>query len=204
MDIDEESYRQGVISARLYGYLRVPFRRNLMQSLKTASNPGERASLDAIATAVIGRMQSDCLYIIGPGTTTRAITDRLGLLKTLLGVDVIQNNSVIAFDTGERELLGILENHENKRTSAFIIVTPIGGQGFILGRGNQQISPAVIRKVGKDRLMVVSTSEKVHSLGGRPLLVDTGERELDQDLSGYIRVLTGYNEEIVYRISSDY
>jgi predicted polyphosphate/ATP-dependent NAD kinase len=174
-----------------------------MQSLKSASNPGERASLEGIANAFIRRMQPDCLYIIGPGTTTRAITDQLGLSKTLLGVDVLQNKETIAIDANERDLLYLLENQEIPGAPAYIVITPIGGQGFLFGRGNQQISSSVIKQIGKDRILVVSTTEKVHSLGGRPFLVDTGDRDLDQDLSGYIRVLTGYDEEIVYRISSN-
>ena len=203
MDIDEESFRKGLVSAKLFGYLRVPFHRNLTQGVKSASILSERASLKNIAAVVIRRMQTDYLYIIGPGTTTRAITDMLGLPKTLLGVDVIQNMKLIASDAGERDLLNLLENHDMQRNPAYVVVTPIGGQGFIFGRGNQQISPAVLKKVGKDRILVISTTEKVHSLEGQPFLVDTGDRNLDKDLSGFIRVITGYNEEIVYRISSE-
>ncbi len=203
MDIDEESFRQGRLSARLYGYLRVPFHRNLMQGLKSPSNPGERASLDGIAAAFKRRMLSNCLYIIGPGTTTRALTDKIGLAKTLLGVDVYQNGAMVATDASEQVLLSLLAKQEIQSLPTFIVVTPIGGQGFIFGRGNQQISPAVIKKVGKERILVVSTTEKVDSLGGRPFLVDTGDRELDQELSGFIRVLTGCNDEIVYRIDSN-
>ncbi|MBL7063642.1 MAG: ATP-NAD kinase family protein [Anaerolineae bacterium] len=196
MDIDEVAFRQGVVSARLYGYLNVPFRRGLVQSLKIASNPGEKTSLEAIACDIVDRMEHDCLYIIGPGTTTRAITSRLGLDKTLIGVDVVAEGKLVAADVNESQLLALLEGQ-----SAKIIVTPIGGQGYIFGRGNQQISPKVIGKVGRDNIIVVSTTGKIHSLGGRPLWVDTGDREMDETLSGHIRVVTGYNEQIVYKVS---
>ncbi len=195
MDIDEDAFRQGVVSARLYGYLRVPFQRRFLQGLKTPSSPGEQAAMAAIAADVVSNMEDGWLYIIGPGTTTRAITSRLGLDKTLIGVDVVAAGKLVATDVNESQLLGLLEGHKAK-----IVVTPIGGQGYLFGRGNQQISPNVIKKVGKGNIIVVSTTGKIHSLGGRPLWVDTGDREVDEMLSGYIRVVTGYNEQIVYRV----
>ncbi|NIV40070.1 MAG: ATP-NAD kinase, partial [Anaerolineae bacterium] len=149
MDVDEEAFREGIVSAKLYGYLKVPFRRRLVQSLKVASGPGERASLEAIAYDVVDRMEDDCLYIIGPGTTTRAIASRLGLNKTLIGVDVVAGGELVASDVNESQLLDLVEGR-----SAKIVVTPIGGQGCILGRGNQQISPEVIKKVGRDNVIV--------------------------------------------------
>jgi len=196
MDVDEEAFRQGIVSAKLYGYLKIPFRRRLVQSLKIASRPGEKASLEAIACDIVDRMGDDSLYIIGPGTTTKAITSKLGLNKTLIGVDVVFQGRVLATDVNESQLLNLLEGRKAK-----VIVTPIGGQGCIFGRGNQQISPEVIKIVGKDNIIVVSTTEKINSLSGRPLWVDTGDRAVDRMLGGYMRVVTGYNEQIVYRVS---
>ena len=196
MDVDEDAIRRGVVSAKLYGYLRVPFRRRLVQSLKTPSSPGEQVSLQAIAHDVVDAMEDGWLYVIGPGTTTRGITSRLGLDKTLIGVDVVSDAQMVATDVNEARLLQLLKGRQAK-----IIVTPIGGQGYIFGRGNQQISPKVISTVGRDNVIVVGTLGKIHSLGGRPLLVDTGDRAVDRMLSGYIRVVTGYREQIVYRVS---
>jgi predicted polyphosphate/ATP-dependent NAD kinase len=196
MDIDEDAFRRGVLSARLYGYLKVPFRRSLVQSLKTASTPMERASQNAIAAEMVNHMEEGCVYILGPGTTTRAIASHLGLEKTLLGVDVIKDGEILAADVGEARLLQLLHGAKAK-----IIVTPIGGQGYILGRGSQPISPRVIRRVGRDNTIVVSTSEKINSLGGQPLLVDTGDRGVDEMLSGHIHVVTGFGERVVYRVS---
>jgi predicted polyphosphate/ATP-dependent NAD kinase len=195
MDIDEEAFRQGIVSAKLYGYLKIPFQGSLVQSLKAGSGPGETAALAAIACAVVDSMEDDWLYIIGPGTTTRAITSELGLAKTLLGVDVLLNKKVKATDVSESQLLELVEGQ-----CAKIIVTPIGGQGYIFGRGNQQISHKIIKKVGVDNVIVVSTTEKIYSLGRRPLLVDTGDRSVDKLLKGYISVVTGYNEEMIYRV----
>jgi len=196
MDVDEQAIRQGIVSAKLYGYLRIPFEKRLIQGVKTASSGGEKEAMEAIASDVINRMKDDDLYIIGPGTTTRAIASKLGLNKTLIGVDVVSRGKLVGTDVNEAQLLKLLEKRKAK-----IIITPIGGQGYIFGRGNQQISPEVVKKVGRDNIMVVATPEKVNSLRGRPFLVDTGDRAVDRMLSGYIRVITGYNEEIVYRIS---
>jgi len=207
MDIDEQAFRRGSVSARLYGYLQVPFERRLLQGLKTPSSPGEQSAMTMIAADVVSHMEKDWLYVIGPGTTTRAIASRLGLSKTLIGVDVVAvcspsgDSRLVAADANESRLLELLEGQRTK-----IIVTPIGGQGYIFGRGNQQISPNVIRKVAADgerpteNIIVVSTIGKIHSLGGRPLRVDTGDRAVDEMLSGYVRVVTGYDEQIVYKV----
>jgi len=195
MDIDEEAVRRGIVSARLYGYLRIPFERRLLQGLKTPTVPGERGSQQSIAADVVSKMDDGWLYVIGPGTTTWAITSRLGLDKTLIGVDVVAEGKLVAADVNESRLLELLEGRKTR-----IIVTPIGGQGYIFGRGNQQISPRVIEQVGRENVIVVSTTGKIHSLGGRPFLVDTGDRKVDEMLSGYVKVITGYNEQIVYKV----
>jgi len=203
MDIDEDAVRAGILSARLYGYLMVPYRRNLVQAVKSGTDPGEREALHSIACDVIESMDSDSLYIIGPGTTTRAITSQLGLEKTLIGVDLISRKQLAAKDVNESQLLELLIERHTK-----VIISPIGGQGYLLGRGNQQISPQVLRSLGagegtvKDNLIVISTADKIYALGGRPLLVDTGDQELDQQLSGYVQVVTGYKERMIYKISS--
>jgi len=196
MDVDEEALRRGFVSAKLYGYLRIPFEKRLVQGLKTPSGGGEREAVEAIACEVTDRMEGDYLYIIGPGTTTRAITSKLGVNKTLIGVDVVLNGKLVGTDVNEAQLLKLL-----KKRDAKIIITPIGGQGYIFGRGNQQISPEVIKKVGRDNIIVVATPEKINSLRGRPLLVDTGDRTVDKMLSGFIRVITGYNEHVIYKVS---
>lgn len=203
MDIDEEAVRAGVLSARLYGYLKVPYRRNLVQTVKSGTDPGEREALHSIACDVVESMDSASLSIIGPGTTTRAITSLLGLEKTLIGVDVISRERLVAKDVNESQLLELLDEHHAK-----VIITPIGGQGYLFGRGNQQISPQVLRRLGfgegqvKDNLMVISTADKIYTLSGRPLLVDTGDQDLDRRLSGYVQIVTGYKERMIYKISN--
>jgi len=197
MDVDEDAVRRGVVTARLYGYLLVPFQRHLLQGRKAPSGPSEATALAAIACQVVDGMEPGRLYILGPGTTTQAIAVRLGLTKTLIGVDVVLDGYLLATDVNEAQLLDLLQGRP-----AQIVVTPIGGQGYLFGRGNQQISPAVIRAVGRQNVTVVSAPHKVHSLEGRPFLVDTGDPDLDKLLSGHVRVITGYGEQAIYRVCS--
>jgi predicted polyphosphate/ATP-dependent NAD kinase len=83
-----------------------------------------------------------------------------------------------------------------------VIVTPVGGQGFLFGRGNQQLSAHVLGQIGSENVVVLATESKLAALGGRPLLVDTGDPAVDAALAGYVRVVAGYDREVVYRISS--
>jgi predicted polyphosphate/ATP-dependent NAD kinase len=195
MDIDEEAYRANRLSARLYGYLRVPFEEALVQGSKEATGGSEEISLEAIASEVVEEMNDDTFYIIGPGTTTKPIAEELGIEKTLLGVDVVENGRLVASDVNEEALLELIEGRRVK-----IIVTVIGGQGFIFGRGNQQISPEVIRRVGAENLIIVASPGKLATLKGRALLVDTGDPEVDEMLSGYRKVVIGYARRSVYKV----
>jgi len=197
MDISEEEYRQGHLSTRLFGYLRIPYKKNYIQNPKAGSSPGEKYSQEAIAVEITENMSDEYYYIIGPGTTTMSIMEKLGLPSTLLGVDMVFRKKLIARDLNETELL---EKTIGKKIK--ILVTPIGGQGFIFGRGNQQISPEIIIRAGKENILAASTKVKLHSLYGRPLLVDTGNEQADSLLQGYIKVITGYKEWVVYPVSS--
>jgi predicted polyphosphate/ATP-dependent NAD kinase len=197
MDIDEEAFRAGLISAKLYGYLKIPFDRRHIQGKKAGSSVTEKYSQESIAQEIIESMVDEHLYIIGPGTTTRSIMEKLKLDFTLLGVDLVHRRELIEKDLNEKKLLKHIKGMKAK-----LIITPIGGQGFLFGRGNQQLSPDVIRQVGKDNIIVVATKQKINSLNGKPFLVDTGDNELDQELSDYIIVITGYRESVVYRVTS--
>jgi len=197
MDIDEESVRRGILFAKLFGYLKIPYERRHVQGLKAGSLPDERVSQQAIAQDIIENMDSDCSYIIGPGTTTRAILERLGLDHTLLGVDLVQGKRLMGKDLNEKQLLEQIKDKKDVK----IIVTPIGGQGYLFGRGNQQISAEIINRVGREGIVVAATVEKMNSFKGRPLLVDTGDMIVDQMLKGYIKVVSGYRDRIVYKLA---
>jgi predicted polyphosphate/ATP-dependent NAD kinase len=196
MDIDEVAFRHDSVSAQLYGFMTVPYARGLTQSAKAGGVAGEERALNDIATEVIRDMAPGVLYILGPGTTTRTIMSRLGLDKTLLGVDAVRDHAAAGSDLSEGDLLRLLEAHPDAR----VVVTAIGGQGHIFGRGNQQISPAVIRRVGRGGVIVIATQTKLLSLEGRPLLVDTGDAALDAELRGYVKVVTGLGERTMYKV----
>jgi predicted polyphosphate/ATP-dependent NAD kinase len=196
MDIDEEAFREGVVAAKLYGYLLVPHERRLLQSVKSGGIQWEKHALRRIAEDVIAGMEGDdCYYIVGPGTTTRVLMECLSLRNTLLGVDVIRNRRLVANDVTETRLLELVAEDR-----ARIVVTVIGGQGHVFGRGNQQLSPRVVRQVGKANIIIIATKEKLISLAGRPLLVDTGDEALNQELSGYMRVTTGYRDYVMCKV----
>jgi predicted polyphosphate/ATP-dependent NAD kinase len=195
MDVDEEAFREGRLSARLYGYMLIPYEPTLIQGAKMASpmTENEVRNQAAIAIYIIENMEPNVIYILGPGTTTRTITDLLDQEKTLLGVDLLCNKKLIAKDVNEKQIL-----REIKGKTAKIIVTPIGGQGFIFGRGNQQISPAVIRRVGINNIVVVATKNKLRDL--KSLRIDTGDPKLDEALRGHIKVIADYREEHMMRV----
>jgi predicted polyphosphate/ATP-dependent NAD kinase len=196
MDIDEAAYRDNRVSPLLFGYLSVPVIPRLTQGPKTVVR-SSRASVASIAQTVVDGMQDDVLYFIGPGTTTSAITELLGLGSTLLGVDVIRNREMVATDVNEATLLDLVDGAQ-----ARIVVTVIGGQGFLLGRGNQQLSARLIAGLGVENLLVVATPEKLASLNGRPFRVDLGDRKVEAIFSRYLRVITGFNEFTMHPVLS--
>jgi len=199
LDVDESEFRMDRISVRLHGHLRVPFDSMKLQNSKAGSilDDDEANAQDAIARFVEEELKDDWTYIIGPGSTTGALGRRLGFEKTILGVDAIRGRIVIGKDLSEQ---GVIQLLTHGRVS--IIVTPIGGQGFIFGRGNPQISAGVIKRVGKENIIVIATKHKIHSLKTKRLLVDTGDSELDEELSGYMKTITGYREYSVLSVSA--
>lgn len=203
VDVDEEEYRRGLLKVRLYGYLKVPYDLDLIQGMKAPSplTDDEREAQRSIAKYVVEEMDGDTLYIIGPGTTAKAVLQELGLAGCLLGVDVVMGRRLLASDVSEGDLIRILEEHRRSGSGrARIVVTPIGGQGYLFGRGNQQISPDVIRRVGRDNIVVLASLNKLLGLPKLRLLVDTGDREVDSLLSGYMRVIVDYRRELIVRV----
>jgi predicted polyphosphate/ATP-dependent NAD kinase len=196
MDVDEKAFREGRVSAELYGYVLAPYEPHLIQANKLASpmTESELRNHAAIGVYIIENMKPDVIYIIGPGTTTRTIGDLLDAKKTLLGVDLFCNKKIVASDVNEKQILEAIRGK-----TAQIIITPIGGQGFIFGRGNQQISPEVIHRVGLDNIVVVATEGKLRSL--KSLRVDTGDPNLDDAFrSRKLKVVADYKTEYMLRI----
>lgn len=195
MDVDEESFRRGILEAKLYGYARVPDDAVNLQSGKAVYHSGSADDeAEEIGQYIAETMVPGTAYILGPGSTTAAITKHMGLEKTLLGVDVVRDGRVVAKDATESQLLEMLSGS----AEAVVVVTPIGSQGFIFGRGNQQMSPKVLRMVGPSRICIVATPTKLRHT---PVLrLDTGEAKLDASLRGSIKVVTGYKRKKLVRV----
>ena len=188
MDIDEDAFRSDRIDIKLYAYAKALYMPFYTQGSKEVSpdTADEVENQEAIAKFIVEEMDRDGIYILGPGTTVKRIADMLGIKKTLLGVDIYYRGRVYN-DVSEKEILDIIDDED-----AWIIVTPIGRQGILFGRGNQQISPNVIRRVGKDRIIVVATQRKLRDIPDGVLRVDTQDPDVDEMLKGYIRVVVDY------------
>ncbi|MEA1896608.1 MAG: ATP-NAD kinase family protein, partial [Bacteroidota bacterium] len=191
LDIDEEAFRKGKLGAKLYGYLKVPKNLSLLQGKKEPSNVSkpEKNSKEEIAQYIFDKIENNLLYILGPGTTLRTIADKMGVGKTLLGIDAVFNGELVGTDLNENGLLALITKYDK----IIIIVTPIGGNGFIFGRASKQFTPKVLKLIGGENVIVVATEDKISRL--ECLRVDTGDAETDNNLKGHVKVITGYKTE---------
>ncbi len=191
MDVDETAFRQDRLSVKLYGLLKGPFvpMRLLHSKQVSPETIDEQENQMAIARFIVENMELEATYILGPGTTMKRIADLLDVGKTVLGVDIYRNKTVIK-DVNEQKMLQEIGDWQK----TWIILSPIGRQGMLLGRGNQQISPEIVRRVGKEKIIVAATRGKIQGIEGNILRVDTGDSETDSMLKGYIRVVTDYRE----------
>ena len=196
LDIDEDAFRDNLLVSKLYGYLVVPKIQNLIQNAKDSSKVGKTIDENKyeIAQQIIETMEKDILYLLGPGTTVKSITDQLNLVKSLLGVDAIYNKSLVAEDINESGIIELLDKYQKAK----IIVTPIGGSGFVFGRGNKQLTPKILRRIGKKNIIIIGTEDKIKSL--KCLRVDTGDDGTDKMLEGLTKVIIGYKEELICKI----
>jgi predicted polyphosphate/ATP-dependent NAD kinase len=200
MDLDEQAFREGRLNATCYGYLSVPVDDTRMQLSKQGGLDHQQIAVQEIATDIIEAMESDVYYLIGSGSTTAEIMNQLNLENTLLGIDIIYNQSLIASDVDEQTILKIINNHPAK-----IVVTTIGGQGHVFGRGNQQLSAKIINHIidqtGRENIIIIATNEKLRSLNKRPMIADTGDADLDKKLAGLYAVVTGYQQKTLYKLN---
>jgi len=198
MDIDESLFREGVVKAKRYGEMIVPAQLMYMQAVKMGGKESDELVLVDIAADVIEQVE-DALVIMGSGSTTEFIMQEMGLANTLLGVDVVYQQQLIASDVTEKELLELITQFDEVK----LVVTLIGGQGYVFGRGNQQLSPDVIRAIGLNNIIIVATKTKLEALEQRPLLVDTGDNQLNNKLSGLVKVTTGFRDYVLMRVVND-
>ncbi|MCE0504010.1 NAD(+)/NADH kinase [Roseivivax sp. GX 12232] len=194
LDIDEEARRAGQLSARIYSVARTPATRGERQNPK-AGGGDMLADLDAALAGYVAGMVEETLYILGPGTTMAALKARIGG-GTLLGVDLAEGPRITARDLSEDDLLERIPPGRPVR----VVLTVVGGQGFVLGRGNQQISARVLERAGRPPIDVVCSAEKLAGLTPPELTIDTGDPALDAQLSGYWPITTGPGRKQVVRV----
>ncbi|MFE7196737.1 ATP-NAD kinase family protein [Microbacterium oxydans] len=197
LDIDETAMRRARVDPTLYGMLRVPHRAGRTQARKAPTPVTEAAAVEAAARGAVSRMRQGVRYLLGPGGTTAEIARQLGVEGSPLGVDVVLDGAVVVRGASAQELLAQISEGP-----AQAVITVIGGQGFLLGRGNQQLSASVLRALGDDPLLVVAPEQKLIDLHGRPLLVDTGDTELDARLAGHVRIITGVGTTSLYAVTA--
>ncbi len=185
LDIDEEAYRENKLKIKLYGFAKVPYFEDFVQSSKSEYGSEDEEDKEAIGEYFVENMDEDTLYIIGAGTTTAKIAEMMHQEKTLLGIDAYYGGKRIAEDMDEKRILEILDKYEKVK----LVVTPIGSQGFVFGRGNQQISEKVLRRIGKENIIIVATPKKLEEL--KVLRMDLEDCEF---LKEYYRVLIGYGK----------
>ena len=197
LDIDEQAFREDRLASEHYGYLLVPQVGPLLQEGKVASSRSAsvREAKKDIAASVVDGMDRQVLYLLGPGTTVRAVSEAMGLPKTLLGIDAVHDGRAVGEDLNEQAILDLFDQFEKR----VIIVTPLGGNGFIFGRGNKPFTPEVIRRTGPRHIRIIATRQKLRSLDS--LRVDTGNVEVDEMLSGWKTVTVGYHENRMIKVS---
>jgi predicted polyphosphate/ATP-dependent NAD kinase len=199
LDLDEERYRAGEWIVRLHQTVRTPFEPSFTQLAKQliieTSEAEAKTEIARYLAETIGG-DSETLFILGPGSTLQAIAAEMGLEKTLLGIDAVLACKLVGRDLSEGNVLGLLGRHPQCK----LVLSPIGAQGFVLGRGNLQLSPAALRRIGTHNMIVAATPAK---LARTPVLrFDTGDPSLDLELAArdYLPVVVGYRRERLVRI----
>lgn len=186
VDVNEEMLRQDILLLKPYGKALTISSESLRVSTKEL---GGSDDVDAIAEYFITEIyKPGVLYILGPGSTTKAIATKLGINKTLLGFDAIYNGELVGKDLTAEDIRRLINTYRE----VYVVLSIIGGQGYLIGRGNQQLTPEILKAIGRERIVVVSTKSKLARL--KRLLIDSGDVEVDKELSGYYRVITGYGE----------
>ncbi|KAA8923062.1 MAG: hypothetical protein F6Q11_01930 [Thermoplasma sp.] len=179
MDIDEDLYRKGVLSARPYGYLKVPVLNDMVMYSKAEYDLG---GVEDIAEYIIEHMD-DGYYVVGPGNTCKTIETEMGINTNPLGFDILKNRKLLKEDAAEEDI------YLACRDGCRIIISPIGGQNFLIGRGNKQISSRVLKMIGAEDVIIVASPSKAENI--RVLYVDS---DVNPWQSGYARVLYGYGK----------
>ncbi len=185
------------LSPTLFGIVRTPKLAFLVPGAKASSRVTERAALAAAVARAADLVADERISLIGPGSTMQTLKRRLGFEGTPLGVDAVRGGRFVAGDLSEQRILDLIDD-----LPARILVSVVGGQGFLFGRGNQQLSSRVIRAVGIDNVVVVSSLEKLTALAHGCLLVDTGEDSLDEQLAGHMPVIVSGKRQVMMPVKN--
>lgn len=199
-DIDEEALRAGRVRSQYYGSLLVPEQAQWIQAVKEGGREDESLVAEDIADYLSEIMtEQQKLMIVGPGSTTATWLEKLGVDYTLVGFDAVLDGELIQKDLTARDILALLESYPD----ALVVITPTGNQGFLLGRGNQQLNVDVLKRLDKSQFLIIASQSKLRALEQRPLLIDSNDRELDKTLAGFYPVITAWQQQILYPVGLD-
>lgn len=195
IDINEKAIRSGIIDSNHYGDLLVVNATHHLQGAKSRRKVSEATAIANLAYSTYQSLPKDCYLIIGPGSTTMALKKLLGE-GTLLGVDVYYNKKITQKDANQQSL----DKLAGQVWQLYLTFT--GGQGFLLGRGNQQIGPALLSRVNRHNMTILASLDKLIELQGQPIRIDCGDDLLEKKLMGYYPVLVADKQQIVYPVIS--
>ena len=198
MDSDPTALAEGRPSAHLFGFAKTPALPRLFQPAKGARPAGGEAEIEALGRVLARQARPDQLVVIGPGTTMAAIKRAFGCEGTCMGVDAVVDGQTIAADADAATLEALCAAHAD----VLLLIGIVGGQGFVFGRGNQQISPKVLRYVSAGNIRIIATREKLLALPSSTLRIDTGDAEMDRAFEGYRRIETGPNDTVMMRLTA--
>ena len=211
MDLDEDVYQEGVWKVRMYGEAWTPSSPRFMQGAKEqVERSSEVDTIEGLAHHVQTLLedQPDLMIVWGSGGTLRRMGEHVNLELTLLGIDIQgpsdDGERTFYGDLNEQQLLEILSKHvdENgEERPRLLLLSPMGGQGFLIGRGNLQLSPAVLRTIGFDSILGVATPAKL--IGLNAVRIDTGDSLLDDLIHSkrFIKILQGFRTTRLLRIA---
>ncbi len=194
VDLDEDSRRRGIVDSRLYGLATTIAAPSVVSGRKVGSTVPSSDAISGIADEALRQLDPTSVWLLGPGRTVQQISAQWGLPASLLGVDVVDAGQIVAADATAEDIRGLTRDRDIK-----VLLSPIGGQGFLLGRGNQQVTDGVGNRLRAEDLVVVASPSKLADLQGGPLYADWGQ-SCPPDEPEHIRVITGRNQSAMLRL----
>jgi predicted polyphosphate/ATP-dependent NAD kinase len=193
LDVGDDGVR-----SEFHGVITVPGAGGRLAGAKSFTMSGSPVELDALCAATAADLTPGTLYLFGPGSTTAGVLDQLGLHGTAVGVDAVRDRELIGTDLSEHEITTLMDRAPQTR----LVLGVIGGQGFLLGRGNQQLGPAVLSRLAPADLIIIATAAKLAALSPARLLIDTGDEAAFSGLCGYHRVRTGPSRYMMMQVAT--